>query len=573
MRSNIKELSFYLVRHIKSLLIVLISLLSVSASLLLIGFVFRRLIDKGLNAGQIGVVHNSIYLICGLICIFAVGSFFRSYYINLITLKVISKLKSDAFKNLLKVDLTKFEDLKIGDIISRLGADVEMIGNLIINFLSFFIRNSIMLLGAIILMFIESPKLSLMVMLSIPVLLFPILKLSKHVRSLSKRVLEEQSLLASNMEENFVGIRTLYAYNQQQYLSDQFDKKIHSNIKHASVRLRLRSLFFALAITIITGSITVVIWVGSIDILSGAMTSGEMISFIYYAMIVGMSAGGIAELLNELQSPFAALERVLELRDLKPNIAPVLSQEVLDQNYSIRFEKVSFSYPSRPDILVLKNISLEIIQGRFTGIVGKSGSGKSTLLQLLLKFYNHQNGNIFIGSKNISLIKDEIIRSKVAYVEQNPTIFSGSIRSNINFSRPLASDDEIEHVAEICGILNFTNTLELGLDTEIGERGIRISGGQKQRIAIARALLYKPEILLLDEATSALDTESEEQVLFNLREFLAGKTIISVAHRISSIEKADEILVINQGALASHGTHSQLLRNSKIYNLLYKEQK
>ena len=185
----------------------------------------------------------------------------------------------------------------------------------------------------------------------------------------------------------------------------------------------------------------------------------------------------------------------------------------------------------------------------------------------------HQSCNIFIGSKNISLIKDEIIRSKVAYVEQNPTIFSGSIRSNINFSRPLASDDEIEHVAEICGILNFTNTLELGLDTEIGERGIRISGGQKQRIAIARALLYKPEILLLDEATSALDTESEEQVLFNLREFLAGKTIISVAHRISSIEKADEILVINQGALASHGTHSQLLRNSKIYNLLYKEQK
>ncbi|MBA2628460.1 MAG: ATP-binding cassette domain-containing protein [Rickettsiaceae bacterium] len=572
MSSNVKVLSLYLVGHIKSLLVVLISLLSVSASLLLIGFVFRRLIDNGLNSGQIGVVHNSIYLICVLICIFAVGSFFRSYYINLITLKVISKLKSDTFKNLLKVDLTKFEDLKIGDIISRLGSDIEMIGNLIINFLSFFIRNSIMLLGAITLMFVESPKLSLMVMFSIPVLLFPILRLSKHVRSLSKRVLEEQSLLASNIEENFVGIRTLYAYNQQQYLSDQFDKKIHSNIKHASIRLRLRSLFFALAIAIITGSITLVIWVGSIDILSGAMTSGEMISFIYYAMIVGMSAGGIAELLNELQNPFAALERVLELRDLKPNIAPVLSEEFLDQSYSIRFEKVNFSYPSRPDILVLKNISLEISQGKFTAIVGKSGSGKSTLLQLLLKFYNHQHGNIFVGSKNISLIKDEFIRSKIAYVEQNPTIFSGSIRSNINFSRPDASDDEINNIAKLCGILNFTNSLELGLDTEIGERGIRISGGQKQRIAIARALLYTPEILLLDEATSALDTESEEQILLNVQNFLAGKTIISVAHRISSIEKADEILVINQGVLVSQGSHNQLLRNSKIYNTLYKEQ-
>jgi len=448
-----------------------------------------------------------------------------------------------------------------------------MVGNLIINFLSFFIRNSIMLLGGITLMFVESPKLSLIVMFSIPVLLFPILRLSKHVRFLSKRVLEEQSLLASNIEENFVGIRTLYAYNQQQYLSDQFDKKIHSNIKHASVRLRLRSLFFALAIAIITGSITLVIWVGSIDILSEAMTSGEMISFIYYAMIVGMSAGGIAELLNELQNPFAALERVLELRDLKPNIAPVLNEEFLDQSYSIRFEKVNFSYPSRPDILVLKNISLEISQGKFTAIVGKSGSGKSTLLQLLLKFYNHQDGNIFVGSKNISLIKDEFIRSKIAYVEQNPTIFSGTIRSNINFSRPDANDDEINNIAKLCGILNFTNSLELGLDTEIGERGIRISGGQKQRIAIARALLYNPEILLLDEATSALDTESEEQILLNVQNFLAGKTIISVAHRISSIEKADEILVINQGALVSQGSHTQLLHNSKIYNVLYKEQK
>jgi ABC-type multidrug transport system fused ATPase/permease subunit len=191
----------------------------------------------------------------------------------------------------------------------------------------------------------------------------------------------------------------------------------------------------------------------------------------------------------------------------------------------------------------------------------------------LLKFYNHQDGNIFVGSKNISLIKDEFIRSKIAYVEQNPTIFSGSIRSNINFSRPDANDDEINNIAKLCGILNFTNSLELGLDTEIGERGIRISGGQKQRIAIARALLYNPEILLLDEATSALDTESEEQILLNVQNFLAGKTIISVAHRISSIEKADEILVINQGALVSQGSHTQLLHNSKIYNVLYKEQK
>lgn len=569
---NVKLIAGYLAQHIKSLIVVLIALLSVASSLLAIGYVFRKLVDNGLGKDQMLEIHNSIYLISILICIFALGSFFRSYFINVITVKVISKIKSETYSHLFRVDLACFEDLKIGDIISRLGSDIEMIGNLIINFLSFFVRNSIMLIGAIILMFVQSPKLSLLVLIIVPVLLIPLLKLSKHIRKLSKRVMEEQGVIAANIEENFAGIRTLHAYNQQDFVTKKFDKKVENYIKHASTRLRFRSMFFAIAIAVIAGSITTVIWIGSIDIIEGNMSSGQMVSFIYYAMIVGVSAGGIAELFSELQGPLAALDRVLELKHLNLDQTPKKLSKSLGSKYSIKFEKVMFSYPARPDIYALNNISFEIQSRKFTGIVGKSGSGKSTLMQLLLKFYKQQSGQIYIGDININDIQDEMVRSKIAYVEQHPTIFSGTIKSNIAFSNPGASNDEIDKVAKICGICDFTNELEYGLDTEIGEKGIRISGGQKQRIAIARALLYNPEILLLDEATSALDNASETKILQNIKMLMKNKTIISIAHRISSIEGVDEILLIDQGNLASKGTHSQLLRISKIYSTLYKKE-
>lgn len=570
--TNVKYIIGYVAKHIKSLCIVFIALFSVSVSLLSIGIVFRKLVDNGMSHDRITEINNSIFLIGILIGIFAIGSFFRSYFINVIALKVVSNLKSDTYKALLKVDIAMYEDLKIGDIISRLSSDIEAIGNLIINFLSFFVRNSIMLLGAVVLMFIQSPKLSLLVVISVPVLLFPLLKLSKHVRKLSRAVMAEQGALAANIDESFSGIRTLYAYNQQEYSASKFDSKIISYIKHASVRLRLRSMFFAIAIAVIAGSITTVIWIGSIDIINGKMSSGQMISFIYYAIIVGMSAGGVAELFSEIQGPLAALDRVVELKDMGKVSSGQQNEKRLSKDFSIIFENVSFSYPARPDILALNNISLEIKQGNFTGIVGQSGSGKSTLMQLLLKFYKNYSGIISIGGSSIDTLSDNEIRAKTAYVEQYPTIFSGTIKSNIAFSNPKASDNEINTIAKLCGITEFADSLELGLDTEIGERGVRISGGQKQRIAIARALLYKPEILMLDEATSALDNDSEKKILKNIRSLLKGKTIISIAHRISSIENADEIFVINQGALASYGNHNHLLRSSKIYSLLYKEQ-
>lgn len=578
MNNNVRILLGYLKNHKFNLVIVFCSLFTVALSLLGVGTVFRHLVDNGLSTNELNAINNAIFLTSGLIATFAIGSFFRSYFINIVAEKITSQIRVDSYADLLELEIATFEELKIGDIISRLGSDLESVGTLITNFLSFFIRNSIMLSGAIILMFLQSAKLSMLVVFTVPVLLAPLLHLSKHIRSISRKVMAEKSNLSSFIEESFSAIRTLYAFNQQTHSLNRFNEKITTYVKHSSKRLKLRSLFFALAIAAIAGSITMVIWIGSIDIIDDKMTSGQMISFIYYAMIVGMSAGGIAELFSEIQSPLAALERVFNLRkNPKTYHNPQTianyhkkSKNAL-QNYDITFENVNFFYPSRKDILALNNISFRIKQNRSTAIVGKSGSGKSTIMQLLLNFYSYQTGKIKVAGQDVNSYDRNYIRKIMAYTPQEPDIFSGTIRYNIMFSNPDAKEEDFQQVVHLCGIDKFTNNLPAGLDTEIGEKGVRISGGQKQRIAIARALLYQPEILLLDEATSALDNESEQEILDNIKKVMDGKTIISIAHRITSIQDFDNILVIDQGKLASSGTHKELIGSCEIYNILYKK--
>ena len=578
MNNNIKLLLGYLKNHKSNLIIVFCSLFTVALSLLGVGTVFRHLVDNGLSANQLNSINNAIFLTSGLIAIFAIGSFFRSYFINIVAEKITSQIRADSYADLLQLEIAAFEELKIGDIISRLGSDLESVGTLITNFLSFFIRNSIMLSGAVILMFLQSAKLSMLVIFTMPLLLMPLLHLSKHIRSISRKVMAEKSDLSSFIEESVSAIRTLYAFNQQPNNLKRFNEKIATYVKHSSKRLKLRSLFFALAISAIAGSITMVIWIGSLDIINGKMTSGQMISFIYYAMVVGMSAGSIAELFSEIQGPLAALDRVFNLRSNTKTftnqhlvVKPHKKFENVLQNCNISFENVKFYYPSRKDILTLDNISFNIKQNQFTAIVGKSGSGKSTIMQLLLNFYNHQAGKIKLAGHDINSYDRNFIRKIIAYTPQEPDIFSGTIRYNIMFSNPDAKEEDFQQVVHLCGIDKFANNLPAGLDTEIGEKGVRISGGQKQRIAIARALLYQPEILLLDEATSALDNESEHEILDNIKRVMYGKTVISIAHRITSIQDFDNILVIDQGKLVSSGRHKELIESCEIYNILYKK--
>ncbi|XVN42654.1 MAG: ABC transporter transmembrane domain-containing protein [Candidatus Rickettsia vulgarisii] len=605
-----------LISYLKSykidLSIVMIALLCVSLSLLGLGSAFRGLVDNGLNNHHYSAINKSILFLVGLIVIFSIGSFFRSYFINNVTEKIINQIRQEAYSKIINFQISSFEDLKVGDIISRLTVDIELLSKLIINFLSFFIRNSIMLIGAVILMFYQSPKLAFLAVVIIPLLLFPLIQFGKYIKILSKKTLEMQADITANLEESVTNIAVIQAFNQQSNKISHFEKQIADYLKYSSNRLKIRSIFFAIAIAVILFSITLVIWVGSRDILNGNLTSGQMLSFIYYALVASLSSGGIFELLSEVHSSIAASERVFALIDYDAHHDVILvtagihgnschpelvsgsnkfestsrmTNDIMDprlrgddisvinsSKFAIKFSNINFSYPSRPDATIFQDLSFAIKKGQFIGIVGRSGSGKSTIMQLLLKFYFPQQGIIKIMGQDITNVVPQDIRRLIGYVPQDASIFSGTIKSNIAFVKPEASEEEIIRVATITGIIDFTKNLPKGLDTEIGEKGIRLSGGQKQRIAISRAILYNPEILLLDEAMSALDNENEQKLLRNLQEVMQGKTIISIAHRIASVQQADEIMVIDHGMLVARDNHANLLKSCETYQMLCKEE-
>lgn len=585
-----KTLIPYLRSYWIDFVIVLIALLSVSLSLLYLGHAIKDFVDQGLSAKHPKNIDQSISIICILVFIFSISSFCRSYFINNVTEKIINNIRLNVYHKLLQIDIAHFETLKTGDIISRISTDIDAIGKLIISFLSFFIRNFIMFSGGIIMMFVYSPKLSIIVLLSLPILIIPLLKIGKRSRILSKALSEIQGELYSSIEESFNQIRIIHAYNQQKNRFNQFEKQTKEYLLKSSFRLKFRSLFFALAISLILLAIIFVIWIGTKDIISGSMSSGQMLSFIYYAILAGMSAGGIAEFLSETSGPKAAYDRVVELLALSyaqnQNSGNASSQQVNIHNdkvkfkTTIKFSNITFCYPSTPNIKTLDNVNFVLEFGKLNAIIGKSGSGKSTIFQLLMKFYYPTTGEIKIDDLNIENLSATVLRDSIAYVPQESSIFSGTILENITFSNPSTSNEEIIHLAGITGVLDFANKLPLGLNSKIGEKGSRISGGQKQRIALCRALIYKPKLLLLDEATSALDSESEHEILTNIQDFMlnttdnssAEKAIVVIAHRISSIEKADKIIVINKGVVLCSGTHEELLQRSALYCALRQEE-
>ena len=569
---SLYRLAKYLRFYKKDLIIVMISLFSVSASLLLIGSVFRNLVDSGLAENHIISVDKSIFYICLLIIILSIASFFRSYFINNVAEKVANTIRKETYSNLINYEIAEFEELKIGDVISRLTNDIDLTANLIVNFLSFFTRNSVMLIGSIILMFFESFKLAFIVITIIPILLIPLIKFGKYVKVSSKKALESKSLIVSDIDESFNNIRAIYAFNNQTNKIANFNTRLQDYLKHCKTRLKIRALFFAFSIAFIFLSINLVIWIASLDIVTGHLSAGQTISFIYYAIIAGVSSGSIFELLSEMHLPIAAFERILTIIDKVPSIhnnyLPLRSSTPI----SLEFKNVDFSYPSRSNLKIINNMSFKVSANKFIGIVGKSGSGKSTVMQLLLRFYHQENGIILINNQDATYLDPIEIRKLIAYVPQEASIFSGTIRSNIIFGNPRANNAEIEEVIKITGIAEFAAKIHDGINAKIGEKGVRLSGGQKQRIMLARALLHKPQILLLDEAMSALDSENEQKLLNLIRKIMKGKIIISIAHRISSIESADHILIIDKGIIVATGTHNNLLQNSEIYRTICKEQ-
>lgn len=545
----------------------LLAILFVSLSILSLGIALKELINNGIKNGNIMYLENSIIYIFFLIVTLGTSSFIRSFAINTIGEKVVNDIRLKLYSHLLTLKFTEFEKIRITDITSRLSGDLELISRIIIDIFSFCIRNSIMFIGGIILMFLQSVKLSLIALLIVPVMLVLFSKLGKNIRFLARKLQDFQGDLYNDISETFSGISVIYAFNAQNKKNKELEAKSVSLIKLSISRLFLRSIFFALAIIVIMSSILFVIWIGSIDVINGTLSSGALVSFIFYASSSAMSIGGIAEVISEFWRCLAGAEMIFVLMDNKEvesNTESILYISNKSKHHIIAFEDVSFSYPSRKDISVLSNINFNVNKGEFIGIVGPSGSGKSTIFQLLLKFYVNDIGRIFLYDKDLKDISEKQSRSVIGYVAQDSFIFSDSIKKNLE----IASHD-FQDALKLCGVDNIIDILPQGIETFVGNRGGQLSGGQRQRIAIARALSYKPEILLLDEATSALDKESEKIVLENIRKASKNKVVISIAHRTSAVEHADKILVVNQGKIISSGTHKELLNSCYIYQKLH----
>ena len=566
--SNLQIISqiYNYAKHYKlQLFMVLGALIFSSSTILILGRVIGYIIDFGITQGNGAYLNRLILSIFIIVIIFGIASFIRSYSIYAVCEKIINNVRQDVYNHMINVNASFFETHKTSDIISRLTNDANLITNIISDTLSFALRNSIMTIGGIFMMITVSSKLALYSLIIIPFLVLPMVKFGQRVRAVSRDNQEKLSIISSNIEESFNAIKTLQTFNLQEFKSQKFASESEEVLDSILSRLRYRSLFFSIVIVIILSSVTAIIWIGSIDVISGQMSSGDLTSFIFFAVLTATSIGGVVQVFGEIQRAFAATERVLSLLDVKLESA---GEDNNLTNGDIDFANISFAYPARPDIQILEGLNLTIQHGKFTGIVGRSGSGKSTLFQLLLKFNLLNVGHINLGDKNIEQISPKALREFFTIIPQDPFIFSDTAFANIAIGKINADKAEVIEAAKNAGIYDYLASLPEGLDSFLGEKGVRLSGGQRQRIAIARALLKKPEILLLDEATSALDSTNEKVVLDSVRRIMKGKTVISIAHRIATIENADEIIIMNKGKVEDKGSHKELLLSSELYRKL-----
>ena len=473
-------------------------------------------------------------------------------------------LRSAVFSNLVGLHPSYFESNQSGEIMSRLTTDTTLLQTLIGSSVSLAARNSLSLVGALVLMLITNLKLSLIILVGVPLTLLPILFFGRRVRNLSNKSQQTIAEVGSHAGEILQSIKIVQSYNRESMEQTAFDRDVTTAFDVARARIRQRALLTGFAILLLVAAMAGMMWSGGQDVISGRMSGGEMGAFVFYAVMLGAAFATLSEVWGDLQRAAGAAERLMELLN-ETSVIVDSGTEHPDKRSPITFKQVTFSYPSRPDQPALTDFELSIPPGKSLALVGQSGAGKSTLFELLQRFYDPQQGSISYGEYDLRQIPLAAWRERAALVPQSPVLFSGSVRYNIAYGKPDASDAEIQSAAQTAYAHDFISQLPEGYDSPLGAQGVRLSGGQRQRIAIARAVLKNPEILLLDEATSALDTESEFYVQQALSEIMHDRTTIIIAHRLSTIINADNIAVIDQGRVVATGTHSELLSTSPLY--------
>ncbi len=543
----------------------LVALAASSTATLSLPVAFRRMIDQGFSSG--GNVDRAFLFLFAVALALALATAARFYFVSLLGERVVADLRRRLYAHLIGLDAGFHDRSRSGELVSRLTADAELLRSVVGSSMSVALRSIVTFLGAIAMLFVTSPHLASYALVGIPVAVLPIVIGARRLRKASRASQDGVADANTLAGETLGAVRTLQAHAREGFERERFGAAVALAVETARRRIGAQAIVTAVAIVLVFGAITLVLWSGAHDVVSGRMSGGTLAQFVLYALIGGGSVGSLAEVWNELQRAAGGMGRISELLQEQPAVVAPAQPLALPAPVrgAIAFDHVTFHYPQRPDAPALEGFSLDVRPGETVALVGPSGAGKSTVFSLLLRFHDPQQGQVRVDGLDVRALDPMRLREAIALVPQSPTIFAASAADNIRYGRLEAGDAELRAAAASAHATEFLDALPQGFDTELGERGARLSGGQQQRVAIARALLKDAPILLLDEATSALDAHSERAVQQALENLMAGRTTLVIAHRLATVLKADRIVVMDRGRIVAEGTHDSLMAQGGLY--------
>ena len=539
----------------------------VATALIMLGRGIAYLVDSGLGRGDPGLLGRAVVIYIGITVMLALGSYLRAVLINKAAERIVADMRKAAFSHAMGLAPAWFERTRTGDIIATLTVDTTLIQTVMASSLSMAVRNLLVFAGGLTMLVLTSPKLTLVVLAATPAVVVPVILIGRRLKAQSRKAQDRLADVSVEAEEALAAIGTVHAFSRHDYAEARFNRATEASYDAAVRRLELRGFLSGVVILLVLSAIAFTLWIGGQDMLRGELTAGELSSFVFYSALVAASIGSLTDMAGDLHRAAGAAERIAALlREPRTLTSPENPGNLPEGGLSIRFDRVSFRYESRPDRPMLDGVDIVIEPAERVALVGPSGAGKSTMLGLVLRLYDPVEGRILVGGVDVRTLALPDLRGAIGLVPQETDLFTGTVAENILFGRPDAPKEEMVEAARAAHADEFIETLADGYDTAIGEKGVRLSGGQRQRLAIARALLRNPRILLLDEATSSLDSQSEQAVQAALATLMVGRTTVVVAHRLATVLGADRIVVMDGGRIIAVGGHEELLASCPLYH-------